>query len=446
MRNAGRDGRRTKGRGRQGPGKPGSGKNAPIRIIEAEITAIGSQGDGIAHDEDGDDGGVLHVPYTVPGDRVRLTLGKGGSVIKVDRLSDGDGRVAPACSHFAICGGCALQHVRDRDYAAWKHDRVIDALGKRGLHVTIDDMIRIPPGVRRRVRLGAQATQKGVVLGFKQGGSHQLVDIAECPVTSPQIVALVPRLRAVLEECLAPGAAAEISVTLAGSGLEVVVDTESPLEMAERARLAQWADDVDLARLAWGGETIVQRRAVQVTVSGIRVDLPEGAFLQPSQDGAAALEGFVLDALRESQSVADLYAGWGPFGLALAASGKTVQAYESDPAQINALTGAARRAGLDQKITASERDLRHRPLLADDLAVFDGLVLDPPRAGAMEQAAELANSAIATLVYVSCNPASFARDARTLVDGGYRLERVTPVDQFLWSPHVELAAVFRKTS
>ncbi|MEE2969618.1 MAG: hypothetical protein VX741_05740 [Pseudomonadota bacterium] len=410
------------------------------KTFEAEITALGSEGDGVVKGE----GGVLFVPYTVPGDRVLLTLGKDDTVIESDRLSDGPARIEPACRHFGSCGGCALQHVRDEDYASWKRERLMDALGKRGLRAEIDDLVRIPPGVRRRVRLGARATQKGVVLGFRQRHSHQLVDTAECPVTHPDIVARLPGLRAVLEECLGSGAAAEISVTLAETGLDVLIETKSPIELADRECLARWAEDADLARLSWGGEPIVQRRPVRVTMSGIEVDLPEGAFLQPSQDGASALDGIVVEALRDTSSVADLYAGWGPFGLALAATGKTVRAYESDPAQIAALSAAARRAGLDQKISADERDLRHRPLAADELNGLDGLVLDPPRAGAAEQAGELASSAIPTLVYVSCNPASFARDARVLVDGGYRLDSVTPVDQFLWSPHVELAAIFRR--
>jgi 23S rRNA (uracil1939-C5)-methyltransferase len=410
------------------------------KTIESDITALGSQGDGVANME----GAVLHVPYTVPGDRVRLTLGKGDAVTGVEILSDGDARIAPACPHFGACGGCALQHVRDDVYGVWKRDRVIEALGKRGLRVPVDDLIRIPPGVRRRVRLGARATQKGVVLGFKQRRSHQLVNISECPVTAPDIVAILPGLRDLLTECLGASAAAEISVTVSNSGLDVAVDTKSPIELAQLESLAHWAEEVDLARLSWGGDPIVQRRAVQVAVGGVPVNLPDDAFLQPSRDGAAALGEMVVSALRDASMVADLYAGWGAFGLALAAIGKTVQAYESDPAQIAALTAAARRAGLDQKIAGLERDLRYRPLAADELNGLDGLALDPPRAGAAEQVNELAASAIPIVAYVSCNPASFARDARILVDGGYGLDRVTPIDQFLWSPHVELAAIFRR--
>jgi 23S rRNA (uracil1939-C5)-methyltransferase len=320
----------------------------------------------------------------------------------------------------------------------------MDALRKRGFKIEVDDLIRTSPGVRRRIRLGARATQKGVVLGFKQRRSHRLVDIAECPVARADIVDILPGLRVVLDECLEANAAAEISVTAAESGLDVVIDTKSPIELSERERLAQWAEEADLARLSWGGEPVVQRRAVRVTASGIEVDLPEGAFLQASQEGALVLEKIVVAALQDAHSVADLHAGWGPFSLALAASGKTVQAYELDPAQIAALAAAARRSGLGQKIFAWERDLRYRPLLPDELSGFDGLVLDPPRAGAAEQVIELAKSDIPVLAYVSCNPASFARDARVLVEGGYSLDHVTPIDQFPWSPHVELAGVFHR--
>lgn len=407
--------------------------------IEAEIGAIGSQGDGIAETAKG----RLHVPLTVPGDRVRLTLRK-GKVAAVERLADGPARVEPPCPHFTVCGGCALQHVRDAEYAAWKRDRVTEALARRGLDVAVGELIRTPPEARRRVRLGAKRLRRGVVLGFKERRSHQLVNVAACPVALPGIVGVLPGLREVLVDALPFGATAEISVTMVATGLDIAVETAAPLDLDLRERLAAFADAADLARLGWGDGPVAQRRSVRVAFAGIEVDLPPGAFLQPSDAGEAALSGVVTDALSDCASVADLYAGCGAFVFALAASGKSVTAFESEPALVAAIDAASRRAGSSVRVAVAARDLRRRPLDGKELKKLDGLVLDPPRAGAAEQTRALAESPIPVIAYVSCNPASFARDARTLVDGGYRLEAVTPVDQFLWSPHVELAAVFRR--
>jgi 23S rRNA (uracil1939-C5)-methyltransferase len=407
------------------------------RVVEAEICAIGGRGDGVAETAEG----RFHVPFTVPGDRLRLTV-EGGEVVDAERFVDGPGRRTPACRHFTACGGCALQHVDDRAYAAWKRDRVIEALARRGLEIDVEAPVRVAPGTRRRVRLGARATVRGVVLGFKARRSHRLVAVSECPVARPEIVALLGPLREVLSDCLT--GAAEISVTLADGGLDVAVHTSSVLDLAMRERLAGFAADADLARLTWGGEPVVQRRAPRAVFAGIGVDLPPGAFLQPTEAGQGALAGIVSVALEPAQTVADLYAGCGAFSLPLAMAGKRVRAVDADDRQIGALAAVCRDPRLGARLSAETRDLERRPLARSELAAFDGLVLDPPRAGAAAQVREIAASAIPVVAYASCNPATFARDARALVDGGFRLETVTPIDQFLWSAEIELVAVLRR--
>ena len=408
------------------------------RTIEVEISAIGGRGDGIAETDEG----RFYVPFTVPGDRLRLTV-QGGKVVDARRTADGPSRRTPVCRHFGECGGCALQHVDDGAYSAWKRERVAETLARRGLDIEVAPPVRIAPGTRRRTRLGARATAKGLVLGFKARRSHRLIDVTECPVARPEIVALLTPLRAVLSDCLSGGGGAEVSVTATDGGLDVAVDTGSALDLAMRERLAEFAATADLARLTWAGEPVVQRRSPRAVFAGIAVDLPPDAFLQPTEMGETALADIVAAALEPAATVADLFAGCGALSLPLAMAGKRVRAVDADNGQISALNAAARDPRLGARVTAETRDLERRPLAGPELGALDGLVLDPPRAGAAAQVREIAATSIPVVVYASCNPATFARDARTLVDGGYHLDAVTPIDQFVWSAEVELAAVFR---
>jgi 23S rRNA (uracil1939-C5)-methyltransferase len=409
------------------------------QTIEVEIVAIGGRGDGIA--ETGE--GRFFVPYTVPGDRLRLTI-RDGTLLKADRLADGADRRAPACRHFGECGGCALQHLRDDVYSDWKRLRIVEALARQGLDVEVEAPIRIAPGTRRRVRLGARRTAKRLVLGYKARRSHRLVDVSECPIARAGIVALLPALRDLLSSCLPRSGAAEVSVTEAENGLDVSVDTSSPLDLERRERLAVFAASENLARLAWGGEPVAQRRAPLVRFAGIPVELPPGGFLQSTREGEEALTGIVLAALASADNVADLFAGCGAFALPLAQRGKKVRAFDSVKSQTDALRAAAREPRLAARTTVETRDLERRPLAGPELADLDGLVLDPPRAGAAAQVREIAVAPVPVVAYASCSPSTFARDARILADGGYRLDGVTPVDQFLWSAEVELIAVFRR--
>jgi len=359
--------------------------------------------------------------------------------------------VAPPCPHFGACGGCTAQDMAPERYRTWKRALVTDALARHGLDPgVVVELISVARQTRRTARFGARAG----VLGFTERGGHALVEVPECKVLAPAIVALLPALHA-LARIAAPGRGfVDLPVTLADTGLDVVLRTPRAPDGEQRQDLAAEVRRAGIARISWqeaGGtrrevagppEPVATLRPVRANFAGVAVDLPPAAFLQPTAEGEAVLAREVTSALEGARRVADLYAGCGPFAFALADRGAQVRAVEGDAAMAGAIEAAARRA--QAKVTAEARDLVKRPLLAAELARLDGLVLDPPRAGAARQVAEIVRSRIPAVVYVSCNPQSFARDARVLVDGGHRLTRVLPLDQFLWSAHVELAAAFRR--
>ena len=419
-------------------------------MLELDIQAIGAAGDGVATLG----GDRYFVPYTAPGDRVRVrvTGRRGGALAAevVERFADGPCRAEPPCPHFGACGGCALQHLDDRLYAEWTRERVATALARRGLGgVVVEAAARTPAGARRRAAFLAVRRKDGVRMGFRARSSHRVVTLSECPVLDPSLVALLGPLRELFTGLLTPGQRAEALVARIETGIDLVIAAPNAPDLAGRERVAELADACDVVRVSWRGpgetspEIVVQRRPARAVFAGVAVDLPPGAFLQPSAAGEAALVAFAAAATADAARVADLYAGCGAFTFALAERA-AVHAVEGDAAMAAAIEGGAGRAGLAGRVTAEARDLDRRPLLAGELARFDAVVFDPPRAGARRQAEALAESLVPVVVAVSCNPATFARDARTLVDGGYGIGRVLPVDQFLWSPHVEVAAVFRR--
>jgi 23S rRNA (uracil1939-C5)-methyltransferase len=421
------------------------------RPLEAEldIEAVGARGDGIGRLN----GAPVYVARTVPGDRVRARLGDrrgdGIAAEALEVLRPGAGRVAPPCRHFQECGGCALQHWRSDDYAAWKRNLVEDALAHRGIRgIAIGPLAGVPPASRRRASLAAKRVGQRLLLGFHRRASHQVVNIEACLILSPGLAKLLPALRQVLESVVKEGADAQIVVTQTESGIDLVLGCRGPLDLAAREALAEFANREDLARLSWMAqgdppEPVAHRRPALVRFGGTAVSIPPGGFLQPSLEGEAALTANVLEALKGCRRIADLYSGCGTFSFALAHRSQ-VQAFDGDAKAIAALRNAARAAGLTERVTAAARDLAAHPLSGHELRTYDGVVFDPPRAGAREQARELARSPVPVVVAVSCDPATFARDARILIDGGYRLLEVAPVDQFPWTSHLELTAVFRR--
>jgi len=313
-------------------------------------------------------------------------------------------------------------------------------------------VVSTPIADRRRSTLAARRIAAGLLIGFHERRRHRIVDLRECPVLRPDLAALLPGLRNLLARILEVGDGAEVMLAALDGGIDVTIVAQGNPDLAAREALAAFADSADLARIAWQDgksppEPVAQRRQCTVTFGEIPVAVPPGAFLQASAAGEAALTGLVLEAvgqgIGEAPQLADLFAGLGTFTFPLARHGR-VHAVDSDGGALDALEAAARTGGLGGRVTVARRNLYRDPLSADELGRFDAVVFDPPRAGATAQAAELARSPVPLVVGVSCNPASFARDAASLVAGGYRLERVTPVDQFLWSEHVELVGVFRR--
>ncbi len=353
----------------------------------------------------------------------------------------------PACPHYGRCGGCRVQALGPATYARFKRGLVVEALRHRGLgSAPVAEALVSPPASRRRITLAARRGRDGrTVVGFNAAASTEIVPVTDCPVALPALTALLRPLDGAVAGWLAPGTAADLALAAGSSGVELVVRADRSPGLEAREALAAFAEAHDLARVAWEAgshiEPIAARRPFRVTIAGIDVEPPPGGFLQATAEGERAIQAAVLAALPGHGRVADLFAGCGTLALALARRGARVAAFERDGPALAALGQAARRH--DLAVATDARDLDARPVPAAELARFDGIVLDPPRAGAAAQAAELAGANVPVVAMVSCHPGSFARDARTLVDGGYRLESVQPIDQFLWSFHVELVGVFR---
>ncbi|MDA0231783.1 MAG: TRAM domain-containing protein [Proteobacteria bacterium] len=452
---------------------------------ELTIEALGTGGDGVAWH----DGVKLFVPGALPGERVRVELEQaapGATRARLlERLTDSHYRATPACEYFGDCGGCVAQHMAAKPYGDWKIDVIRDALAHRGLtEVAIAPLITSPPASRRRVRFAVTrrhgAPEGGVALGFRRRGSDEIIAIERCAVLLPALEALLQPLRGLAAKL----GMAEISLTQAHQGTDAILHgLDAPPALRMREMLAAFADSHGIQRLSVesppadrGGkgaagrsagkrkrrqgaqvlETIAQSSVVRVCFAGAWVDFPHGAFLQPTAAGEAAIQRLVRDGLglaeltagKRAVQIADLYAGLGGIGFALATSGGAaaprcqVAMFEGDAAMVGAARTAAGQA--DLMVTAEERDLARRPLSVAELKAYDAVIFDPPRAGAREQAEALAASGVARIAAVSCNAASFARDARILIDGGYRMQMLTPIDQFLWSSHVELVAIFER--
>jgi 23S rRNA (uracil1939-C5)-methyltransferase len=400
------------------------------------------------------DGRPVFVAGLLPGERalVRVTAEREGAFRgeAVELVSPSPLRVASPCPHFGPCGGCALQHLEAGACLEWKRGLVVQALARRGLEgVPVAAPVTVPEKARRRAVLAAARSGGRVDLGFHQARSHAIVDLSDCRVLHPDLFALLAPLREVLALVLEDGARAGATLLLTETGIDLLLDGPAPPDLAAREALAAFAEDRDLARLSWRAgddplvEPVAQRRAPLVRFAGVAVAPPPGGFVQPTAEGKAALVAGVLRRLPEGATrLADLYAGCGTFTFALAARAR-VHAVEGEAAALAALEAAAR-ASAAGRVTAEQRDLARRPLLAEELNPYDCVVFDPPRAGAKAQAEQLALSGVPAAIAVSCNPHTFARDARLLADGGFALEEVTPIDQFPWTGHLELVARFRR--
>ena len=371
-------------------------------------------------------------------------------------LEPGPHHAAPLCRHFGKCGGCQLQQLDEQSLAEFVSARVSNASASQELGAELIAPPHLsPPGARRRASLRAESSQGRVVIGYREAKSHRLVELVECPVMLPEFVALLTPLRKLLI-AVSSGKqqgkgkhahaklAADIDLALTEQGIDVAIKGLTIEGLAATEALLDFARDHGLARLVldqgYGPEALWEPEPVTVALSGVSVPFPPGAFLQATLDGEQALVGAVREWLAGVGSVADLFAGLGTFAFALAGQGSKVLAVEGARDAHNACKSAAGRGQLP--IHSLHRDLFRNPLLPEELDRFDAVVLDPPRAGARDQIERLAGSKVAKVVYISCNPSSWARDAKTLVEAGYRLRELRPVGQFRWSTHVELASLF----
>jgi 23S rRNA (uracil1939-C5)-methyltransferase len=399
-----------------------------------DIVRLGAQGDGIAPGPDGE----RFVPFALPGERVR----EGSQGLPAIMSSPSPERRAPICKHFGTCGGCVAQHMSDALYAEWKRGIVVEALRHRGLDPDVAPLARIPPATRRRAVLTAQRTASGVVLGYHRRRSHELFAVEECPVLTPAIVLQLAALRAVIATLDATDV--RVTVLATPSGLDVELDAEKPALASKVARLVQAAAPLArIARVSTNGATVFEHTRPMLDIDGTAVVPPPGAFVQAVGEAERLMAEAVLQATPKAKRIADLFTGIGTFTLRLARRTR-VLAIDSDRRAIAALEAAARQGQGLKPIETRVRDLFRDPLSPRELDVFDAVVFDPPYAGAKVQAEALARAKVPVVAAVSCNPATLARDLRILVDGGYRIERIVPIDQFLYSAHVETVAILRR--
>ncbi len=468
------------------------------------IESLGARGDGIATppeaaseaEPDGSRGRgrQLFVPFALPGEAYDIAAverkGSAEWAIDASRITAAPERVTPSCPHFGVCGGCAIQHMNRDAAAAFKADLLRKAIARAGFDpALVRPTLCVPPGRRRRAKFSYRRTGRGWIVGFSQRASHRLVDIKTCPVLTPALQAAPALLRDLLARAPECGPGGEVQVTDTQTGLDITLSPgvgsglpksggvaanprrgrtrksrakpDTPhhsrsggLAIETREAIADWAELNLVARVnlatSGGIEPIVARRSVHVSVAGRPVDLPAASFLQPSVEGAAILADCVLDGLASVHGgpvgrAADLFCGGGALTIPLSGVARSVHAVDLEGPAIDALNRALQGPGLAPlPITTERRDLFRQPLEATELAKFDAVVFDPPRAGAEAQARQLAHSAVATVIAVSCNPATLARDLRTLAAGGYRLASATPMDQFTWSAHVEAVAVLHR--
>lgn len=418
-------------------------------LIDLTIDSLGAQGDGVAQLE----GKQVFVAYALPGEKVRVRLGPKGGNAFTGRLQDvvttAPDRVVPPCPVFTKCGGCALQHLALPAYRSWKRQQVAATLAQRGIDLPDDtEMVTVEAGQRRRAVFSVTKDQDRVTFGFHEAMSSAIVPLEDCLLLTPALRAGIEGLRRIAAIALNNKQQADFHVTDSLTGLDLLIIADVDLPMTRRPQVIEAARAAELARLSWQhgkrqAEPIVMARVPQIRFADILVDLPIGSFLQPSAAGEAALVAAVIAGVGKAKRIADLYAGCGTFSFPLGKTGRVLAVDTAKPA-IAALIAAVNRAQLSGRVEGLARDLDHSPLPPVDLKHIDAVVFDPPRAGAEMQARMLVKSQVKKIVAVSCNPASFARDARMLLEGGFTLDTITIVDQFIWSPHVELVAVFRR--
>ena len=407
--------------------------------VTLTIERLGAQGDGIAMH----DGKQVFAPLTLAGETITAEIDRDRARV-IDILSPSPDRVGPRCSHYGECGGCSLQHIADARYLEFKREQVVTALSYLQIDAPIDPVVAIAPRSRRRAVFAAHRTGKSVAIGFHGRRSHRIVPITDCAVITPGLLALLPKLERIAAITAPPKDALTISVTETITGFDVALNGVAKSFPADaRIRAIQAAGEIGLARLSINGDVAMERALPALRAGAAHLTPPPGGFLQACEASEAAMLALVKEAIGDARKLVDLFAGAGTFSLPVASTA-TVHAVESDEAALASLVRAARKAQGLKPVTVEKRDLFRQPLTRADLKRFDAAIIDPPRAGAEAQTRELAASSLKRVAMVSCNAQTFARDLRLMLDANWRITRITPIDQFLWSPHIEIVAQLRR--
>lgn len=407
--------------------------------ITLQISHLGHRGDGIAETPEG----PVYVPGALPGETVTAAVANGrASDIQIVETSPE--RIEPICRHYDSCGGCSIQHLSQTAYLTWKRGLVEKALADRGIEAEVQAVVPGTPGTRRRAVLTAVRAGRHVLLGYHEKASHRLVDIKDCPVLVPEIVSALNGLRKLAAELMPKKGELRLTVLSTTAGIDAAFENADRKYETKFSRLSQLAVELDLARLSINGETLLEIRPPVLDMAGTALVPPPGGFTQATLAAENALSELVMEDLGKPTKVADLFSGSGTFALRIAKFA-SVHAVENDAGALRALDASLRIPRGLKQVTQERRDLFRRPMLPEELKGFDAVVFDPPRAGAQAQAEQLAKSPVPFIAAVSCNPATLSRDLRILIDGGYKLQKVTPVDQFLFSSHIEVVALLSKS-
>lgn len=404
-------------------------------MVELTIKRLGHHGDGIAAS---DTGTPIFVPLTLPGEVISGDI-SGDRIAAPSVITPSSDRVKAPCPHYKSCGGCSLMHASDAFVAQWKASVITTALQAHNLPTPLREIVTSSPKSRRRATLSGTRTKKGAMIGFHARKSDTIVPIRECFLLEPALLATIPTLEQITRLGATRSATISLSVTLTETGVDLLVTGAKDLDGPLRSALPQFRNT--FARLTWGDEPVYTNEVPHLTLGTARVTPPPGAFLQATKDGEAALQAAVKEATEGAKIIADLFCGVGTFALPLATK-TPVHAVEAAQDLLDALDHSTRHTTGLKPITTERRDLFRRPLLPDELKKFDAVVIDPPRAGAEAQIIEIAKAKVPVVAAISCNPVTFARDAAILTNAGYTLDWIQPIDQFRWSPHVELAARF----
>ena len=400
---------------------------------EYTINRLGHQGDGIAD-------GPVYAPRTLPGEVVSGVL-DGTQLNDIRIVTPSSDRVQPPCRHYKACGGCQLQHASDSFVEGFKLDVVRTALAAKQIETDLRPIVTSPAQSRRRATLAVRRTKKGAMAGFHGRASDVIVEIPDCRLLDPVLIAGIPVAEALATQVGSRKGVLTMAITVSDIGLDISVTGGKMLDGPLQLMLAQLTEQHGLARLAWDGDVIAMKAPATQTFGAAKVVPPPGSFLQPTKEGEAALLAGIFEITAGAKRIADLFAGCGTFSLPLAKDAE-IYAVEGNADMTEALDHGWRMAQGLKQVTTEARDLYRRPMMPDELAKMDAVLIDPPRAGAEAQVAEIVQAQVPVVAYVSCNPVSFARDASLLVSGGYKLNWVQVVDQFRWSAHTELVASF----